>query len=253
MMNTKINRLKTLEKGCIGLNSRDQVFRSTTPLFLVHSILGDPVNDYSEFASLIGTDIPLWGLRVSEDQPHGHLATIESIASDYCQQIRNIHSRAPYFIGGLSAGGTIAWEIASQLADQNEQVTLILLDSVSPDIWRNLAGSLHTSAVYYLGFFLLPEELRTEAPILQQMRATIENGTSNKMQIEYLFEYLLRVNDAVNINKIQVAYRILRAIYDYQPKPINVKLHVFKASEAFISCDDHMGWSVKNGRTTIIA
>lgn len=250
MMNTKIDGLKTLEKSCIFLNFRDQAFKSTTPLFLVHSILGDPVNDYAEFAKLIDIDIPLWGLRVSDDPDR--LTTIESMASEYCQQIRRIQSRGPYFLGGLSAGGTIAWEMARQLTDQNEQVTLLLLDSISPDIWRNLAGSLHTSAVYYLGFFLLPEKLRTEASILQQMCVSIEHGTTNKMQIEYLFEYLLRTSDAINLNRIQIAYGILRAIYDYQPKPINVKLHVFKASEAFISCDDHLGWPVKNGKATII-
>jgi thioesterase domain-containing protein len=239
---------------CIRLNPKSVSKPIPAPLFLVHSILGDPVQDYASLVNHLGENIALWGLRSKVcSEPAQHAETIELMASSYLHQIRRIKPAGPYLIGGLSAGGTIAWEMARQLEEENERVTLILLDSVAPDIWRHLKGELHTEAVYYLGFFLLPSQCRENVKILQEMRESIEGTMNNKHQIQRLFDYLMSVvSDNQSVKNIKVASRILRAIYDYEPKSIEANIHIYKAEEAFIPCNDKMGWIVKNSQSTLI-
>ncbi len=239
----------------VRLNHSPTLSNDASPLFLVHSLLGDPVQDFSGFAKLIGTDIPLWGLRSKTHfDPTLPAESIELIASSYIDKIQSVQRSGPYTIGGLSAGGTISWEIARQLENKNQSVILILMDSVSPDIWRNLEGSKHTEAVSFLGYFLLPPSLRDDQSILNEIKSAIEPFSINQIQLERLFDYLISVvSDPICLNNIRVARRILGAIYNYHPRLLHTeKIHLFKTSKAFIPSDAKMGWCVNGCRATII-
>ena len=49
----------------------------------------------------------------------------------YVESLRSERPHGPYYIGGFSAGGVIAYEMAQQLVQMGEQVGgIILLDSV---------------------------------------------------------------------------------------------------------------------------
>src|ERR1700722_1244835 len=53
------------------------------------------------------------------------------MAADYIRSIRSVQPEGPYFIGGFSAGGVVALEMAQQLKDPGQQAeTLALLDTV---------------------------------------------------------------------------------------------------------------------------
>jgi pimeloyl-ACP methyl ester carboxylesterase len=228
---------------------------NSSPLFLVHSILGDPVQDFATLTSVLEDFIPLWGLRSKghSDPTRLFSDSIELMASSYIKEIQRIQPVGPYRLAGLSAGGTIAWEMASQLESRNQFVRLILLDSVSPDIWRNLEGCRHTEAVYYLGYYLLSPELRLIDTILKDMRLVIEGITNNQAQIKQLFKYLHSVAPSpVCYKNIKIAERILEAIYDYQPRPIQSNIHIFKTLEAFIPCDEKMGWCADDYQSILI-
>jgi thioesterase domain-containing protein len=55
------------------------------------------------------------------------------MAADYLREIRMLQSEGPYFLGGFSFGGLVAFEMAQQLQKQGEDVALlILLDPTSP-------------------------------------------------------------------------------------------------------------------------
>jgi hypothetical protein len=51
---------------------------------------------------------------------------------------------------------------------------------------------------------------------------------------------------------IKIAERILEAIYDYQPRPIQSNIHIFKTLEAFIPCDEKMGWCADDYQSILI-
>ena len=68
------------------------------------------------------------------------------MASSYLKEIQNIQPNGPYFLGGYSAGGLLAFEIAQQIQKQgHEAAFLFLLDPTSPNKSRlpNMPISYH--------------------------------------------------------------------------------------------------------------
>ncbi|MEH2412352.1 non-ribosomal peptide synthetase [Nostoc sp.] len=100
---------------------------SKPPFFCVHG-LGGEVLRFRELALHLGSDQPFYGL-----QPQGldgkqlPYTRIEDMAAHYIQQIQAIQPHEPYFIGGYSAGGIIAYEMARQLVMQGKKVALLVL------------------------------------------------------------------------------------------------------------------------------
>jgi thioesterase domain-containing protein len=52
--------------------------------------------------------------------------SIEAIASYHLQEIRQVQAHGPYFLGGYSLGGVIAFETAQQLRAAGEEVALLV-------------------------------------------------------------------------------------------------------------------------------
>ncbi|HEY9809671.1 MAG TPA: amino acid adenylation domain-containing protein [Halomicronema sp.] len=103
----------------VGLNTDG----SSQPLFWC-------VNGFHEIkpvAEYLGTDQPIYGLR-SGFQINGFShENITSLAGHYLQEILTVQPKGPYLIGGYCAGSRIAFEIAQQLQQSGEVVTLLAL------------------------------------------------------------------------------------------------------------------------------
>ena len=97
------------------------------PFFFVHPIGGNVLN-FSGFCSHFGPDQPIYGLQArglnGEEAPH---TTVEEMAADYIQSIRGVQPEGPYYIGGFSAGGVVAFEIARQLQSVAQPVGILAL------------------------------------------------------------------------------------------------------------------------------
>ena len=71
-------------------------------------------------------------LVVSQVVPLAH-TSIEDMASFYISEVRKKEPYGPYLLGGMCAGGVIAYEMASQLVRSGESVELVaVLDAVLP-------------------------------------------------------------------------------------------------------------------------
>jgi amino acid adenylation domain-containing protein len=100
------------------------------PFFCVHAVGGN-VLEYYDLARHLGTDQPFYGLqsRGLDDKEAPH-TRIEEMAAHYVKEIRELQPAGPYFIGGRSFGGIVAFEMACQLRAQDQEVALLaLLDS----------------------------------------------------------------------------------------------------------------------------
>jgi thioesterase domain-containing protein len=103
------------------------------PFFFVHPIGGN-VLCYVELARLLGEEQPVYGLEPSASgegpgQPNG----IPGMAADYVRTVRRLQPQGPYFLGGLSFGGFVAYEMAQQLRREGEEVAVLaLLDTWAP-------------------------------------------------------------------------------------------------------------------------
>ena len=99
------------------------------PLFWIH---GDESDDY--LPNYLGLDQPLAIFK--HQGRHGEPAVqtrVETIAAHYLSQLRIVQEEEPYFLGGYSFGGTVAFEMAQQLQAKGEKVALLfIIDSLSP-------------------------------------------------------------------------------------------------------------------------
>ncbi|MEO8428152.1 MAG: amino acid adenylation domain-containing protein [Verrucomicrobiota bacterium] len=103
----------------------------TKPAFyLIHGIGGNILN-FFDLANRLGPDQPVYGLQSQGlDGKKPVLARVEDMAAVYVEEIRRFQPVGPYYIGGMSFGGRVAYEIARQLHAQGQLVALLaLLDS----------------------------------------------------------------------------------------------------------------------------
>ena len=104
-----------------------------TPFFLVHGT--------EALASGVGPDQPFYRLN-----PHGidgrrAPESIEEMAADYNREIQALQPVGPYYLGGYSLGGLVAYEAAQQLRRQGHEVALLLLlDPVLPEDWQEASS-----------------------------------------------------------------------------------------------------------------
>jgi thioesterase domain-containing protein/acyl carrier protein len=103
---------------------------SRPPFFCVHAVGGN-VLEYYDLARHLGSDQPFYAFQSrgldGAQTPH---VRIEDMAAHYVKELREFQPEGPYFIGGRSLGGTIAFEMARQLKGQGQEIGLLaLLDS----------------------------------------------------------------------------------------------------------------------------
>ena len=105
---------------------------SKPPFFCVHA-KGGNVLEYYDLARHLGAEQPFYGLQSvgldHQREPHTRIA---DMAAHYISEMREIQPKGPYFIGGRSMGGTIAYEMACQLKDMGEEVALLALLDTYP-------------------------------------------------------------------------------------------------------------------------
>jgi thioesterase domain-containing protein/acyl carrier protein len=110
-----------------------------TPFFAVHPIGGN-VLCYANLARYLGTDQPFYGLQaLGLQETEKPVGSIEEMARVYIQAIQAIQASGPYYLGGWSMGGVIAFEMAQQLSAQGQTVALLsLIDSYSPTLLNSV-------------------------------------------------------------------------------------------------------------------
>lgn len=103
------------------------------PLFMIHPI-GGGVDSYATLGRYLNSDWPLYGVRaLGLDAEVDPCTNIPQMAACYLKKIISIQPQGPYYLGGWSMGGVVAYEMAQQLLQQGEVIgSLILIDSPAP-------------------------------------------------------------------------------------------------------------------------
>ncbi len=97
------------------------------PLFLVHAA-GGHVLFYRDLARHLDPEQPVFGLQARGlDKTQTHHDRVEAMAAYYLMAMRVHQPAGPYYVGGSSFGGLVAFEIAQQLRAQGEDVGLVAL------------------------------------------------------------------------------------------------------------------------------
>lgn len=110
------------------------------PFFCIHG-LGGNIVEFLHLARHLRGDQPFYGIQARGlDGKEPYFTRVEDFASHYIKQIRGLQPQGPYYLGGSSFGGLVAYEMARQLRQHGESVAfLALFDSYGKDYPKPLA------------------------------------------------------------------------------------------------------------------
>ncbi|MUL38495.1 non-ribosomal peptide synthetase [Gloeocapsopsis dulcis] len=221
------------------------------PFFCVHPIFGI-VFPYLELAHYLGSDRSFYGLQpLGLDGKHPPFQQIEAMATYYIQAIQTVQPHGPYFLGGWSFGGLVAFEMAQQLTQLGQEVALLaILDTPAP-IPANQPSLGHSLKL------LLKTAIWSTLPFLLDYSAIVTNLTRRRRQnwfsrwqwlaIANLIpeESQLRLVDESAIGSmLRIFYANSQAAYRYLPQHYPNRITLFKTIDSsFHQQDSTLGWS----------
>ncbi|MDH3700373.1 MAG: non-ribosomal peptide synthetase [Alphaproteobacteria bacterium] len=113
------------------------------PFFCIHDQNGHVLN-FRDLARYLGPAQPFYGIQaVGLDGKSMPFTRMDDMVAQYVRDIRKIQPVGPYYIGGYSFGGRVAYAMAQHLRAEGETVALLaLLDTYYLD-GRKFAGIRH--------------------------------------------------------------------------------------------------------------
>ncbi|MCC3496610.1 MAG: acyltransferase domain-containing protein [Microcoleus sp. PH2017_15_JOR_U_A] len=200
------------------------------PLFLVHPV-GGHVYIYRDLARYLGSERPIVGIQApaSVDETDASI-TVEAMATRYIEALQIRQPEGPYFLGGSSFGGTVAFEMAQQLNAIGQKVELLtLIDTPGPGQMPVLATEDDTAILVYIlgvGF-----DLSLSLDVLQQLE--------QDEQLLYFLEQVKIANRVVppdfGLPEIRHFLHLFKvhgqAMRNYIPQAYPGRIIFFRASE----------------------
>ena len=220
------------------------------PFFCVHAAGGN-VLEYRDLGRLLGPDQPFYGLQAKgldgRSEPH---TSVKEMAAHYIKEMRELQPEGPYLLGGRSSGGTIAFEMACQLAAEGEKVDLLaLLDTYPAGYFKLLPGSSS-----------LGQRLSRQARKFQSHLTNLRQLNATK-KVGYLLNKLAYAPEKAKHKLYRRAYKIYQrlgrrlppvlknieeinftAVKDYTPQTYSGDITLFLATDLTADYDSHDGW-----------
>ena len=214
---------------------------SKAPFFCVHSL--DPcLLFYQSLVKFLDPDQPFYGIQPYDlDNKLLAFTTIEEIAADYLWEIRAIQPHGPYYLGGFSFGGYIAFEMAQQLHKQGEKVAILaIFDTPALGLNYDVSASAQLDNIWRL-FCKYGNRFIYDKVINQVI--LYRNRTRNIWQ---KLQGLVHTDRLKLTSAQQHWYRAYamneRALEDYQPDLYPGKITLFKAGYSVSTIALEAGW-----------
>ncbi len=252
---------------------------SNPPFFCVHPIFG-VVFPYYELAHHLGTNQPFYGLQPIGIDGETPLTCIEDMAAHYIEALRRVQPKGPYFLGGWSFGGLVAFEMAQQLQKSGDEVALLaVLDTLAPisgnipSLGNGFRFLLTTVARYIWSFLFDYFRLITadNKNIINSLISRFPNFNKFVRWLENnLFSHFILGDAAANLISEDSRLRILseltiapmlrvfyansQAVVNYVPQVYPQRITLFRTSvkSSIADRDPSMGWDqLTVGRTEI--
>ena len=220
------------------------------PFFCIHAAGGN-VLEYYDLARHLGPDQPFYGLQAKgldgKEEPH---TSIHDMAAHYLKEMREVQPEGPYFIGGRSSGGTIAFEMACQLKAAGEEVALLALLDTYPAGYFKLLPEAKSFRARLSRWF---KKYATHSANLRQLSTSEKVAyTLNKLQYapakirHKLYRRVYKIYQRIerplptalkNIEELNFA-----AVKDYVPQVYPGNAILFSASDLTNAYDVEDGW-----------
>lgn len=203
-----------------------------TPFFCVHPIGGNVLTFKNLSEHMVGR--PFYGLQARglshEEHPH---TNIVEMAVDYLRYVRLVQPVGPYFLGGYSAGGLVAFEMARLLQESGEKVDLIVLfDSYlhpqsliqpAPDTGTYPAGLKRSLSA------IRRRVIQMKAVAPDKRAGIVARDAARLWSTVKLKFYGWTRNWSRNPVRLDAVSAFLFAIRNYRPCPLNARVTLFLA------------------------
>jgi aspartate racemase len=211
---------------------------SKPPLFCIAGAGGDTFY-FHDLSNHLGLDQPVYGLQAQgfdgKQAPH---TRIEEMAAYCIEAMRTLQSEGPYFLGGHSAGGLVAFEMAQQLQKQGQKVALLaLFDPSTPEV-LNYVPSFWDKASAFLINFIQLEPKKKLAYVLE-----IPKYRANKISKKIASQFGLHSEHPLpeDLGGPEFLPREIRLIFkvheqaarNYVPQVYQGRVTLFKATDRF--------------------
>jgi thioesterase domain-containing protein len=192
------------------------------PFFCVHGQLGNVLN-FRYLAHHLGSDRPFYGLQAQGlDGKQAPYFRVEDMAAHYIREIRTIQPEGPYFLGGNSMGGTVAFEMAQQLHKQGQKVAaLVMFDTFG----RGCFPRLSFRQQHYLAYLL---RLGVSKSVLNEVNELLQ-----RKRQEIICKLYLSLGHPLphHLQRAFVAEANMQAKKGYVPQVYPGRITLFRASE----------------------
>ena len=214
------------------------------PLFLIHPA-GGHVFPYVQLAHCLGLNQPCYGLQAKGlEEGQSPQTRIEDMAAYYIEALRSLEGAGPYRLGGWSAGGVVAFEMAQQLHAQGHKVALLaLLDARIPSAEEDFAdedfeATLLADFIRYFGLSLGSRESLARLPKDELLTRVLEQA-----KLAGLIPTDVEASQAHPF--IELCKADFRATRNYVPSRYPGRITLFRAAQELsgMSSDPTLGWS----------
>ncbi|MEO0707913.1 MAG: amino acid adenylation domain-containing protein, partial [Cyanobacteria bacterium J06649_5] len=154
---------------------------ASRPLFLVHDADGI-TSPYVNLAAQFPEHRPVYGIKPlsAPGIPMVH-TRLPEMATYYIEQIQQVQPQGPYLLGGLCAGGVIAFEMALQLEAAGESVALVALLE-APDVAAQENNSVTQQRLQNMRNTLPSNKLKLAKVLLEKVMNTVRYETQNRVE-----------------------------------------------------------------------
>lgn len=233
-----------------------KISENKTPVFFAHGVSGN-VFKYYTLGRLLDVNVSVYGLQArglnGVDKP---FYSIEEMAEYHIKEILKIQPQGPYYIGGGSFGGYLAYEIAQQLKSSGYEIGMVgLFDLEAATKTAILNPVQKTISELRIKSQRLTSRFKTfvnQSPVdrLNYLKNKFGNKAiqqERKMLDEMLRKQILEdeygTESASYFNEVEEACYI--AMKNYKIEPFDGKVVLFRALNGFYSIeyDRDLGWN----------
>jgi amino acid adenylation domain-containing protein len=189
---------------------------SGRPWFCVHPGGGNALC-YLPLARRMARSRPMYAFQAAglegAQRPH---TSVETMAAAYVEVVRDVQPDGPYYLGGWSFGGIVAYEMARQLAAHGHKVALLAIIDVAPVYSFGVLATIFPDA-----FAVRRSDRET------QIRAFLERTADAQLVPPGASrQYAERVYDLFVAN--------IDAMLNYRPEPYPGRAVLFRGQEKLI-------------------
>ncbi|KAJ3569707.1 hypothetical protein NP233_g4878 [Leucocoprinus birnbaumii] len=180
---------------------------SKPPLFLIHPGVGE-ILIFIKLAQVLEDDRPVYALRArgfeGQDKPFD---TFEEMVDCYTASIISAYPNGPYFVGGYSFGGAVAYEVTKKLETRGKRVAWTGIFNLPPEIRFRMKELVWIEVLINLLMFLaliptsaFDEVKQNVIEAYPELRgADSEPSTSHE-----IIQYLFSLSDQNRLSELQL-------------------------------------------------